>query len=124
MAATLTINQSMVLTDTNLNVSNNPGQLSFSPATSQSSGSVFTVPTTASGVVIPLGSITVPGYFSVTNLDLTNYVQLLVAVSGAPFCKLLPGKTATFQFDPTLTAPAWVAHTGACKVSFLLCDGA
>jgi hypothetical protein len=85
--------------------------------------SVFTVPTTAGGTAIPLGGVATPGgYLFVKNNDATNYVQLLTAVSGTAFCRLNPGEPAVFRLDAGLTAPAALAHTGACEIQFLLLD--
>ena len=124
MAASLTVNANLTLSDTGVNVTSNPGTVSYTPTSSLNEQGVFTVPTTAGGVVIPLGGVTTPGYVQITNLDGTNYVTILTAVSGTAFARIKPSQTMLVFLDPTLTAPAWVAHTGACKVNFCVTDGA
>lgn len=124
MSASLQLVQSMTLTDTGVNQSLNPGATTVTPTTSQFSAEAYTVPTTSGGVAIPLGSITTLGYFMVKNLDASNYIQILTAVSGTVFCRVKPGETSgPFFFDPSITAPAWVAHTANCKATFMLTDG-
>ncbi len=84
----------------------------------------FSVPTTAGGVVIPLGNVTSPGGFLwIVNTDGTNYVQLLTAVSGTEFARLLPGDPPLWiRLAPGLTAPAVQAHTGACIIRYKIFD--
>ena len=80
------------------------------------------VPTTSGGVAIPLGGIAAPRYLFVQNLDATNYVSILTAVSGTEIARLLPGATGgdaiMIPLAPGITAPAWVAHTSACNVNY------
>lgn len=123
MSVALAVNCSMTLTSSKVNQQSSPGTVSVTPASAKNSAGVASVATTAGGVAIPLGGLSTLGYAQFTNLDATNYVQLMTAVSGTVFGKLLPGETAVFRFDPTITAPAWIAHTGACQVSFLIVDG-
>ena len=86
------------------------------------SSTVFNVPTTAGGTAIPLGSVTAGGWCFIQNNDPTNYVQLLTAVSGTAFMRLMPGEFAAFRIDAGLTAPAALAHTAACDLEYLLID--
>lgn len=123
MAASLLVNCSLTLSDTGVNETSNPGTRTVTPTSSKNSAGVISVPTTSGGVAIPLAGLSVPGYCQVTNLDLTNYIQILTAVSGTAFARLLAGETAVFRFDPALTAPAWIAHTAACNVNLLVVDG-
>jgi hypothetical protein len=120
MAASLQVNASMTLTDTGVNESSNPGTKTITPTTSNNQSGVFPVPTSAAA--IPLGGI-VPGYCQITNLDAANYMQVLTATGGTAFCKLLPGETAVFRFDPGLTAPFWQAHTATVRANILIVDG-
>lgn len=125
MSVSLQLVQNMTLTDTGVNQSFNPGVTASTPSSSQFSQEAYSVPTTSGGVAIPLGSITTPGYFVIKNLDSANYITLLTAVSGTPFCRVKPGETSgPFFFDATITAPAWIAHTAICKATFMLTDGA
>lgn len=75
-----------------------------------------------SAAAIPLGGLANVGWCMFYNLDATNYVELKTATGGTVFCQLMPGEIALFRLDPSVTAPAWVAHTGACEVQFLMLE--
>jgi hypothetical protein len=124
MSGSLRINANMTLTDTTIpsvnQVSGSTSPLTVSTTNSQNSFGIFLVPTTSGGVAIPLGSVSTNGYCQLTNLDTTNYMQVLTAASGTAFLRLNPGETALFRFDAGITAPAWIAHTAAVMVSFML----
>lgn len=81
------------------------------------------IPTTAGGTAINLGSVASPGgWIFVKNNDGTNYVQLMSAVSGTVFARLNPGEFALFRLDATVTAPAAISHTGACVIEYLILE--
>jgi hypothetical protein len=83
---------------------------------------VMAVPTTSGGTSIPLSSLANIGYCEFVNLDPTNYVDVLTAVtgsSGVAFARLMPGDAHLFRFTPAVTAPAMLAHTASVNVQLL-----
>ena len=80
------------------------------------------VPTTAGGTAIPLGNLSAPGWGMFVNLDSANYVELLTAVSGTKFPQLMAGEPALFRFDPSVTAPAAIAHTATVLMAYLILE--
>lgn len=82
------------------------------------------IPTTAGGTALNLGSVSTPGgWLIIFNRDPTNYVQLMTAVStGAVFARINPTEAALLRLDATVTAPAAIAHTAACIVEYLVLD--
>lgn len=83
---------------------------------------VMNVPTTSGGTTIPLSNLSNIGYCEFQNLDVTNYVDVLTAVtgsSGVAFARLLPGDAHLFRFTPAVTAPALLAHTATVNVQLL-----
>ena len=81
---------------------------------------LMTVPTTPGGVVIPLGAVTSPGDIMGINRDANHFITIMDAVSGNPIAKLDPGKPFFIPLDPTITAPAAVADTGSCQMSYMI----
>lgn len=81
-----------------------------------------TIPTTAGGTAIKLGSLASVGWFFIKNNDPTNFVEILNAVSGAVLLKLLPGEFACGRFHTTVTAPAALADTAACQIEYLIVE--
>jgi hypothetical protein len=79
-----------------------------------------TVPTSAGA--IPLGALGSIGWCIFKNNDPTNYVQLKTATGGTIFAQIQPGEVALFRLDPSVTAPAWVAHTATCEVEYLMLE--
>ena len=88
------------------------------------SNPAFSVATTAGGVVLPLGSVTVPGgWLMIQNCDPTNYVSLLTAVSGTLITRILPNDPPTWiRLDPGITAPAVIAHTAPVNIRYKIFD--
>jgi hypothetical protein len=82
----------------------------------------MTVPTTSTGTAIPLGGLGNLGLAMFINLDPTNYVEIMTAVSGTKIIKMLPGDYALFRFDPSITAPAAIAHTAAVQLQYLILE--
>ena len=89
----------------------------------ESQGS-FSVPTSAGGTVLPLGSVTIAGgWLFIQNLDATNYVTLMTAVSGTSISRILPGDPPTWiRLDPSITAPAVLAHTAPVNIRYKVFD--
>ncbi len=88
------------------------------------SNPAFSVPTTAGGTALPLGSVTIPGgWLMIQNCDPTNYVSLLTAASGTLITRILPLDPPTWiRLDPGITAPAVIAHTAPCLIRYKIFD--
>lgn len=77
---------------------------------------------------IPLGEVSSPGWFFAKNLDPTNYVEVLTGTGGPAFARLRPatvsqpGHFCLLPLGTGVTAPFWVANTGACRVQYWLFD--
>lgn len=83
----------------------------------------MTVPTTAGGTAIPLGGVsTSGGWCFVKNTDSTNYCQIMTAVSGTAFIRLMPGEAAVFRLDAGITAPAALANTASIKLDYMILE--
>ena len=81
------------------------------------------VPTTAGGTAIPLGGVSTPGgIMCFKNLDSTNYLQILTAVSGTVIIRIYPGECFPIRLDATLTAPAALSHTAICEMEYLILE--
>lgn len=124
LSATQPIQLTTILSETLTGIST---QLAVSGQYVTQSGSRYTqgvmhVPTTAGGTAIPVSSLSNLGYAMFVNLDATNYVDIMSATSGTAFVRLQPGDSALFRFTSTITAPAMLAHTGACDVQFLIME--
>lgn len=81
-----------------------------------------TIPTTAGGTEIDVSALTVPRWCAIINRDPTNYVQILSAVSGTVIARLLPGEGMLLPLDPTVTAPAALAHTASVQIEVLVIE--
>jgi len=80
---------------------------------------VQSIPTTSGGTAINVTGLANIGYCEFINLDTVNYVQLMTAVSGTVVIRVNPGDAQLFRFDPSITAPAMIAHTGAVLIQYL-----
>ena len=96
------------------------GPTLFDGAEHKYTKNLMTVPTTAGGVIVPLGAVSSPGDFMAINRDGNNFITILDAVSGHPIAKLDPGKPMFIPLDPGITAPAAVADTGSCQMSYMI----
>lgn len=67
-----------------------------------------------------LGEVTSLGWIMVINRDLSNFVNLKVATSGAIFAKLFPGEFCFLRLGSGAQAPFLIADTAPCVVEFLL----
>jgi hypothetical protein len=83
---------------------------------------IQTIPTTAGGTALDLTGVATVGWAILINTDATNYVDLMTAVSGTAFARLLKGEFALIRICPTLTAPAMLAHTASVDVEMLLLE--
>jgi len=82
----------------------------------------MSVPTTSGGTAIPISNLSTVGWGIFLNLDATNYIQLMSAVSGTVFARLYPGEIALFRLDAGVTAPAAISHTAACEMEYLILE--
>lgn len=83
----------------------------------------MSVPTTAGGTTIPIGSLGSIGNYAIRNNDPTNYVDILsVITTGIKILRLQPGASAMGYFGPDVTAPAALAHTGACQLEYMFVE--
>ncbi len=75
----------------------------------------------ASGTVVPVGSVTTPGYLFVQNLDATNFVQIGPEAGGVmmPYAKLKAGEQGLIRIDSGAVMRA-LADTADCKLYFEL----
>jgi hypothetical protein len=96
--------------------------LNFQGVAHEFTENLYTVPTTAGGVALPLGGVTSPGDAIFINRDSTNFITLFDAVSGNPLIQLDPGKPNLFTFDPNITAPAVKADTAPCRLQYFIVD--
>jgi hypothetical protein len=78
---------------------------------------VLTVLTTAT--VIPLGSITMPGWCFFQNQDPTNFIRIMNGSGGAKVPKMLPEGIAIFRWDET-AVPYAQADTASCAMEFVI----
>lgn len=83
---------------------------------------LMTVPTTAGGVVIPLGAVSTPGDSLFMNQDANNFITILDGVGGNTIAQLDPGKVMLIPFDPRITAPAAQADTGSCQMQYMIIE--
>lgn len=75
-----------------------------------------TIPTSAGGTALSLGGVSTPGWCMLVNRDSANYVDVLTAVSGTPFARMLPNEPFLLRFNPGITAPALQANTASVLV--------
>jgi hypothetical protein len=99
-----------------------PTTINFSITGKNYSQGSMSVPTTSGGTAIPVSNLANVGWAMFVNLDGTNYVEIMSAVSGTVLIQLQPGESALFRFAPTITAPAFIAHTAACEVQWLILE--
>lgn len=81
---------------------------------------VMHVPTTAGGTAINVALLASPGWAYFKNLDPTNFVTILNAVSGNALVKLKPGEVAMFRL--AAAAPAALSDTAICDMEYLILD--
>jgi hypothetical protein len=112
------------LTESGVNISlptiSAPISVAFSG--SRYTQNVMSVPTTSGGTAIPLGNLGNLGLAMFINLDPTNPVTLMTAVSGTNIIKLLPGDYALFRFAAAVTAPAAISATSPCLLEYLILE--
>jgi hypothetical protein len=125
MSNPITAGASLSLNAAGVNVSLSQQNISVAQTGSKYSELIMAVPVTAGGTVIPVSSLANVGLCLIQNLDPTNYVTLMTGTTGASgiaFARLLPGDPPfLFRFDPSVTAPALLAHTAiaACQILLL-----
>jgi hypothetical protein len=82
-----------------------PSPVSLTETNSGVTGGSQSIPTTAGGTVITIGSLTAYGYAAFQNLDATNYVSIGVQVAATfyPVLRLMPGEFAICRLEPAIT---------------------
>lgn len=126
MANEITVTAELSYTNTSVNIATQDLAVT-SPGTFTIIGqkfvlNTFSVPTTAGGTILPLGSIGTLGWAMVKNNDAVNYVEILVTTSGTAIIKLKAGECALFRFGSGVTAPAALANTGAVVVQYMFIE--
>lgn len=81
-----------------------------------------TIPTTSGGTAISVSGLVTPRWTAIINRDVTNYVDILSAVSGTAFARLLPGEGMMLPLNPGITAPAAQANTSPCQIDILIIE--
>ena len=70
---------------------------------------------------MPLGEITTLGWFMMRNFDATNFVNVLVGTGGAAILRCpASSRIGPLRFGAGVTAPYFIADTGACLIEFML----
>ena len=80
----------------------------------------MTVPTTAGGTAIPLGSVGTPGFYFIKNNDATNFVTILSGVGGTALLKLKAGEFTVGRFS--VATPAALANTLSVQIEYLIVE--
>ncbi len=74
------------------------------------------------GVLIPLGQVTTPGFAVFYNADSTNFIRISLNVASNYFLKILPGRMNFCTLDPGMT-PYMIADTAACFMQYYIANG-
>jgi hypothetical protein len=120
MSNPITAGSSLALNATGVNVSLSQQNISLAQIGSKFLQMEQLVPTTSGGTAIPVSNLANIGLISIQNLDPTNYCDILTAVSGTAFARMLPGDPPfLFRWTPAVTAPALLAHTASVSVQIL-----
>lgn len=124
MPGTVTIFASLKFANTTGGVANQQlPSTNFSVAGDHYQASVMSVPTTSGGTAIPLGGVSsAGGWWWFQNNDAANYVDILTAVSGTAFLRLMPGEGFACRLNPGVTAPAAQAHTATVELMYAALD--
>ena len=126
MSNPITAGASLSLNAAGVNVSLSQQNISVAQTGSKYLEQIILTATTAGGTVIPVSGLANLGLCLIQNLDPTNYVDILTAVtgsSGVAFARLLPGDPPfLFRFTPAVTAPALLAHTAGCLCQLLILE--
>jgi hypothetical protein len=121
VANQLVLSTSLSYAGNNVTVSETVSYLLIPTGNGVNSLSSFTA--TTSAIAIPLGSvISAGGWLFVKNNDPTNYVQVKTSTGGTVFARLLSGEFCLLRLDASITAPAVIANTASCSISFCIFD--
>ncbi len=74
------------------------------------------------GILIPLGQVTTPGFAVFYNADPTNFIRISLNVASNYFLKILPGRMDFCNLDPSMT-PYMISDTAPCFMQYLICNG-
>lgn len=96
-------------------------EVNFTQSAAGGNGSIMSVPTTAAGTAVPLGSLTggTLGWAIFRNTDATNFVEIGIQTGGVfySFGKLLAGEFALIPLS-VANAPYTRADTAAVNLEF------
>jgi len=85
-------------------------------------GQVVSVPTTAAGTAVSIGTVGTAGVSTFRNLDGTNYIEIGIQVGGTfyPLVQLLPGEGYPFRL--AIGAPFARSNTAACLLEYTILE--
>lgn len=120
MADEITVNVKLSVTKGTLVQRFEPGALSFDMTGSVASGGVASIPTTAAGTALNMGSVTTAGWTYLRNTDANNYVEVGVQVAGTfyPSVKLKAGEAGVVRLGTN--APYARANTAAVNLQYFI----
>lgn len=120
MADEITVNLRISVLKGNLTQRFDPGALSFDMTGSTGVGGVASIPTTAAGTALAVGSVTTAGWCWFRNTDTANYIEVGVQVGGTfyPAMKLKAGEAGIFRLGTN--APYARANTAAANLHYFI----
>jgi hypothetical protein len=123
MASEITVQASLQVSKTYLAERKQPGQLTVDMAGTRYSANVQSVPTTAGGTALSIGSnVGTAGWAFFRNTDANNYVQVGVQVSGT-FYPLLTLKAGEYCVVRLATDTVYaLANTAAVDLEFFVLE--
>lgn len=74
------------------------------------------------GVLVPLGQVTTPGWAVFFNGDPTNFIRISLAIASGYFLKILPLRMNFCTLDPGVT-PYMIADTAPCLMQYYILNG-
>lgn len=120
MANEITYQNSLYLRNGNLVDTYASGSLTATQAVAGLIRNVQSIPTTAGGTALDLGSVVTPGWSIFVNTDATNYIEVGSFSGGTfyPVLKLLPGEVQSVRL--AIAAPYARANTTAVGLFYII----